>query len=203
LFVYGGVNFDPYRSIFDKTIGASISSIELYPASEGFIAFQDSQKEHGMLLIVDSGIYYEFIPIDDYYKEIPVRLSLENVELEVNYALILNTNAGLWGYSIGDIIKFVSIDPYRIVVTGRLKHFISAFGEHVIAEEVESAICIAAEKEGADVIEFHVAPQVSPINGLPFHEWFIEFAKEPPDIGSMALTIDKLMQEKNIYYRTC
>jgi hypothetical protein len=154
-----------------------------------------------MLLIVDSGIFYEFIPADDYHKENPVRLSLENVEIGVNYALILNTNAGLWGYSIGDIIKFVSIDPYRIIVTGRLKHFISAFGEHVIAEEVESAMCIAAEKEGAGVLEFHVAPQVNPENGLPFHEWFVEFATAPTDINSMAATIDKLMQETNIYYR--
>ena len=201
LFVYGGVNFEPYRSIFEKTIGTSLPSIELYPASEGFIAFQDSQKASGMLLIVDSGIFYEFIPVEDYYNESPLRISLEDVEVGVYYALIINSNAGLWGYSIGDIIKFVSVDPYRIIVAGRLKHFISAFGEHVIAEEVESAMSIAVKKEGIEVLEFHVAPQVNPPNGLPYHEWSIEFANDPGDICALAIMIDRLMQEKNVYYK--
>ncbi len=201
LFVYGGVNFEPYRTIFNKSIGRAIPSIELYPASEGFIAFQDSQKERGMLLIVNSGIFYEFVPVDEYYNESPTRLSLEGVEIGVNYALIINSNAGLWGYSIGDIVKFVSLDPFRIIVAGRLKHFISAFGEHVIAEEVESAMSLTLEEEGASVVEFHVAPQVTPKDGLPYHEWFVEFAKDPGDIDSIAIRIDRLMQEKNVYYR--
>lgn len=201
LFVYGGVNFEPYRSRLEESIGKKIDSIEIYPASEGFIAFQDSQKEKGLLLLVDAGIFYEFIPADEYFNEHPARISLEDIELGKNYALILNTNAGLWGYSLGDTIKFVSKDPYRIVVTGRIKHYISAFGEHVIGEEVEYALLSVAREEGVEITEFTVAPQVSPIGGvLPFHEWFVEFAKAPKSLESFRLKVDKALQQKNSYY---
>jgi len=166
LFVYGGVNYEPYRSMFENTIGAKLDSVELYPASEGFFAFQDSQREEGLLLVLNSGIFYEFVKLEHIHTENPERISLGDVEIGVNYALILNTNAGLWGYSIGDTIKFVSKDPYRIVVTGRITHFISAFGEHVIAEEVESAMQEVIRSEGLEVTEFHVAPQVNPREGL-------------------------------------
>lgn len=202
LFVYGGVNFEPYRARMEEAIGKKVDSIETYPASEGFIAYQDSQKEKGLLLLADAGIFYEFVPSDEYFNENPTRISLQDVELGKNYALILNTNAGLWGYSIGDTVKFVSKDPYRIVVTGRIKHYISAFGEHVIGEEVEYALMDAAKKEGAEITEFTVAPQVSPSEGgLPYHEWFIEFAKAPSDLHSFALHVDDMLQKKNIYYR--
>jgi hypothetical protein len=201
LFVYGGVNFEPYRSRMMDSIGFNIDTIETYPASEGFIAFQDSQKEKGLLLLVDSGIFYEFIPTDEYFNENPTRINLEDVELDRNYALILNTNAGLWGYSIGDTVKFVSKNPYKIVVTGRIKHYISAFGEHVIGEEVEQALMSVANEEGVDIIEFTVAPQVNPQQGqLPYHEWFIEFGTEPKDVKTFAAKVDKVLQAKNIYY---
>src|SRR5690606_10218489 len=140
IFVYGGVNFAPYKAKLFSLIGKEVPSIETYPASEGFIAYQDTQTEEGLLLLTNHGIFYEFIPTSEYFNENPTRISLKDIELVVNYALILNTNAGLWGYSIGDTVKFVSKDPYRIVVTGRIKHYISAFGEHIISEEVDAAI---------------------------------------------------------------
>ena len=201
LFVYGGVNYEPYRARIEESIGFGIDSIETYPASEGFIAFQDSQKDKGLLLMVDSGIFYEFIPANEYYNENRTRIGLEYVTIGENYALILNTNAGLWGYSIGDTVKFVSKDPYKIVVTGRIKHYISAFGEHVIGEEVEQALMSVANAEGVDVVEFTVAPQVNPPQGqLPYHEWFIEFGNEPKDVKAFSLKVDKALQLKNIYY---
>src|SRR6201992_2080443 len=199
LFIYGGVNYEPYRARIEESIGFAIDSIETYPASEGFIAFQDSQKEKGLLLLTNSGMFYEFIPAEEYFNENPTRVSLENIALDKNYALILNTNAGLWGYSIGDTIKFVSKNPYRIMVTGRIKHYISAFGEHVIGEEVEQALMSVANEEGIDITEFTVAPQVNPHKGeLPYHEWFIEFGKKPVDIKAFALKVDKALQNKNI-----
>ena len=146
LFIYGGVNYQPYKQVFEKLIGRKVDGIELYPASEGFIAYQDSQEREGMLLCVNHGIFYEFIPSSEFFEENQKRISLEDVKIGVNYVLILNTNAGLWGYNIGDTIKFVSINPYRIVVTGRIKHFTSAFGEHVIAEEVEKSLEKTTEK---------------------------------------------------------
>ncbi len=201
LYVYGGVNYEPYRARIEESIGFKIDSIETYPASEGFIAFQDSQKEKGLLLLVDSGIFYEFIPSEEYFNENPTRINIKDVELDKNYALIMNTNAGLWGYSIGDTIKFVSKDPYRIVVTGRIKHYISAFGEHVIGEEVEYALMSVAKEAGVDVVEFTVAPQVNPpVGQLPYHEWFIEFGTAPADLHAFAIKVDKALQNKNIYY---
>ncbi len=201
LFVYGGVNYEPYRARLEESIGFAIDSIETYPASEGFIAFQDSQKDKSLLLLTDAGMFYEFVPAEEYFNENPTRLSLEQVELDKNYALILNTTAGLWGYSIGDTIKFVSKKPYRILVTGRIKHYISAFGEHVIGEEVEQALMGVAKDEAIDIVEFTVAPQVNPKKGeLPYHEWFIEFGKQPADIKAFAVKVDKALQKKNIYY---
>jgi hypothetical protein len=201
LFVYGGVNYEPYRTRIEDSIGFGIDTIETYPASEGFIAFQDSQKDKGLLLLADSGIFYEFIPTDEYFNANPTRLSLADVELNKNYALIMTTNAGLWGYSLGDTVKFTSLNPYKIIVSGRIKHYISAFGEHVIGEEVEHALMSVAKQEGADVVEFTVAPQVNPAEGgLPYHEWFIEFGKSPADIASFAKKVDEALQKKNIYY---
>ncbi len=201
LFVYGGVNFEPYRKRLEDSIGFAVDSIETYPASEGFIAFQDQQTDKGLLLLVNSGIFYEFIPVDDFFHTSPTRLSLKDVQIGVSYALILNTNAGLWGYNLGDTIKFTSLNPYKIVVTGRIKHYISAFGEHVIAEEVEQALLSIAMQEGVDIAEFTVAPQVNPPQGgLPYHEWFIEFGKPPDNLKAFALKVDKALQQKNIYY---
>lgn len=201
MFVYGGVNFEPYRAKLFDTIGKKIDSIETYPASEGFIAYQDSQQEQGLLLLLNTGIFFEFIPADEYFNSNPTRLGIEDIELGKNYALIINSNAGLWGYSIGDTVKFVSRNPYRIVVTGRIKHFISAFGEHVIGEEVEKAMKLTLQKfPEAEIVEFTVAPQVTPSEGLPHHEWLIEFSKLPQDPEAFSLALDNQLRSLNVYY---
>ncbi len=201
LFIYGGVNYKPYQKTFEKLVGKKIDSIELYPASEGFIAYQDSQKNHGMLLCVNHGVFYEFISSDDFFKKTRERITLADVKIGVNYVVILNTSAGLWGYNLGDTIRFVSTNPYRIVVTGRVKHFTSAFGEHVIAEEVERSLKEVLKKIPVEVNEFHVAPQVNPKKGLPYHEWFIEFEKEPKDIAAFKQLVDTSLQKQNSYYK--
>ena len=201
LFIYGGVNYEPYRQTFEKLIGKKVDGIELYPASEGFIAYQDCQTEKGMLLCVNHGIFYEFIPSEEFFNKNPTRISLADVEVGVNYVIILNTDAGLWGYNIGDTIKFVSIDPYRIVVSGRIKHFTSAFGEHVIAEEVEKSLQETIAKIPAQVNEFHVAPQVNPESGLPYHQWLVEFEKEPENMAVFSEVIDNTLQKHNTYYK--
>jgi len=199
-FIYGGVNFEPYKKKFEKLIGKKIDYIELYPASEGFIAYQDSQKAKGMLLQLNSGIFYEFIPANEFFNENPTRISVKDVKIGVNYVIILNTTAGLWGYNIGDTVEFTSTKPYRIKVTGRIKHFISAFGEHVIGKEVEKALNDSILETKTTISEFTVAPQVNPENGLPYHEWFIEFENEPEDLENFAAKIDASMQAQNIYY---
>lgn len=200
LFIYGGVNYEPYRAKFEQLIGRKFDSIELFPASEGFFAYQDSQKEKGMLLLLNSGIFYEFIKADEFFTEKPKRLTIKDVEVGVNYVLIISTNAGLWAYNIGDTIAFTSIKPYRIIVTGRIKHYISAFGEHVIGKEVEEALQKAISGTNISVNEFTVAPQINPKSGLPYHEWFIEFDLEPEDLASFALKIDHEMRQQNVYY---
>ncbi|GIV36108.1 MAG: hypothetical protein KatS3mg032_0487 [Cyclobacteriaceae bacterium] len=201
VFVYGGVNFEPYRARLEESIGGRVDSIETYPASEGFIAYQDSQYDPGLLLLLNNGIFFEFIPAEEYFSENPRRLSIEEVETGKNYALIINSNAGLWGYSIGDTVKFVSTKPYRLIVTGRIKHFISAFGEHVIGEEVEKAIHAALQQfPETEITEFTVAPQVNPPEGLPHHEWIIEFSRPPADLPAFALCLDNQMRSLNVYY---
>lgn len=201
LFIHGGVNFNPYKKTFEKLIGKSVDSIELYPASEGFIAYQNSLKDRGLLLCVNHGIFYEFIVADSFYENKQKRISLEDVKVGVNYVIILNTTAGLYGYNIGDTIKFVSLEPYKIIVTGRIKHFTSAFGEHVISEEVDFAINKAIKTAPAEIVEFHVAPMISPTKGLPYHEWLIEFESPPEDLMLFEKTIDDCLQEKNSYYK--
>lgn len=201
VFVYGGVNFEPYRAKLFDSIGKKIDSIETYPASEGFIAYQDSQREEGLLLLLNNGMFFEFVPTEEYFNENPTRLSIEEVELGKNYALIINSNAGLWGYSIGDTVKFVSKNPYRLLVTGRIKHFISAFGEHVIGEEVEKAMKFTIEKfPETELIEFTVAPQVTPSEGLPHHEWFIEYSHPPKNEEAFRLELDNQLRQLNVYY---
>jgi hypothetical protein len=198
--VHGGVNFEPYKARLFETIGKKIDSIETFPASEGFFAFQDSQKAEGLLLTTDSGIYFEFIPAGEIFNENPTRLSLHEVKVGVNYALIVNNNAGLWGYNIGDTIKFLSVDPYRIVVTGRTKHFISAFGEHVIGEEVEYSLLKAAAEESVHITEFTVAPVIGQDDGKSYHEWLVEFENEPSDMEAFQRKVNENLRGKNIYY---
>jgi hypothetical protein len=201
LLVQGGVNFEPYKTKLFETIGKEIDTIELFPASEGFFAFQDKRNEPGLLLNTKSGIFYEFIPLAEVHNENPTRLSLGEVKLGEQYALIINSNAGLWGYSIGDTVKFVSVDPYRIIVSGRVKHFISAFGEHVIGEEVEQALLKAASEMNVSVVEFTVAPFIQQGEGKSYHEWFIEFEKAPTDMELFSQKLNSYMSEKNVYYQ--
>ena len=202
LFVYGGVNFEPYRNKIYESIGRKIDSIETFPASEGFFAYQNSQYDNSLLLLLNSGIFFEFVPTENFFDENPPRLSISEVELDTNYALILNSNAGLWGYSIGDTIKFVSKNPYKITFSGRIKHFISAFGEHVIGSEVEQALRFAVDKHPETrTTEFTVAPQVTPREGgLPYHEWFIAFENKPSDLEKFSTDLDNKLQELNSYY---
>ena len=200
LFIFGGVNYEPYRAKFENLIGRKVDSIELYPASEGFFAFQDKQYEKGMLLQLNSGMFYEFIKADEFFVENPKRITIKEVEIGVNYVMIISTNAGLWAYNIGDTVQFTSTKPYRVIVSGRIKHFISAFGEHVIGKEVEYALKEALEHEDVSINEFTVAPQINPDQGLPYHEWFIEFEKKPENLSALAQKIDLALQQQNSYY---
>jgi hypothetical protein len=200
LFIFGGVNYEPYRAKFENLIGRQVDSIELYPASEGFFAFQDKQNEKGMLLQLNSGMFYEFIEAHHFFDDNRKRLTISEVKIGINYVMIISTNAGLWAYNIGDTVEFTSTKPYRIIVSGRIKHFISAFGEHVIGKEVEQALQNATQGLEVSVSEFTVAPQINPESGLPFHEWFIEFEKEPKDVLDLAKKIDESMQKQNSYY---
>ncbi|MEZ4857347.1 MAG: GH3 auxin-responsive promoter family protein [Flavobacteriaceae bacterium] len=201
LFIYGGVNFEPYRQKFQKLIGRKVATIELYPASEGFFAFQNEQNDHGLLLQLNSGIFYEFVEADSFYTENPKRLTLAGVQVGVNYVMIVSTNAGLWGYNLGDTVIFTSTKPYKLIVSGRIKHFISAFGEHVIGKEVEQAMKEASLKFGFSLTEFTVAPQMTPnTNELPFHQWLVEFDSEPENLSEIAKTLDQSLQKQNSYY---
>jgi hypothetical protein len=198
--VHGGVNFEPYKARLFDSIGKKIDTIETFPASEGFFAFQDSREEEGLLLNTNSGIFFEFIPAGEISKENPTRLPLKDVTTGENYALVVSNNAGLWGYSIGDMVRFVSVNPYRLVVTGRIKHFISAFGEHVIGEEVEYSLMKAAQETGLQITEFTVAPMIGQENGRSYHEWFVEFENRPADLSAFAIKVDTNLRSKNIYY---
>lgn len=201
LFVYGGVNFEPYKKKLYDSIGRKVDSIELFPASEGFFAFQSSQKDPSMLLIQNAGIFYEFIPAGEVHKEQPPRYKIDQIETGVNYAMVINSNAGLWGYSLGDTVKFTSLKPPKILFTGRTSHFISAFGEHVIGEEVEKSMKYAMEIfNDVELVEFTVAPQVNPAEGLPLHEWYVEFSKPPDNMKTFEEVLDSKLQELNSYY---
>ncbi|WP_350286754.1 GH3 auxin-responsive promoter family protein [uncultured Croceitalea sp.] len=200
LFIYGGVNYEPYRAKFENLIGRRVASIELFPASEGFFAYQDSQTEKGMLLLLNAGIFYEFVKADEFFEENAKRITIKDVELYVNYVMIISTDAGLWAYNLGDTVQFISLNPYKVIVSGRIKHFISAFGEHVIAKEVEEAMRTAIEATDARVNEFTVAPQTAPKEGLAYHEWFIEFEKHPADEQKFIRVLDQTLQDQNSYY---
>jgi len=200
LFIFGGVNYEPYRAKFENLIGRKVDSIELYPASEGFFAFQDKQGEKGMLLQLNSGIFYEFVEADHFFEENPERMTVADVKLGVNYVMIISSTAGLWAYNIGDTVEFTSLKPYRVIVSGRIKHFISAFGEHVIGKEVEQALREATEDTRISVNEFTVAPQIDPSEGLPYHEWLIEFENEPESEQGFIEALEKSLQHQNSYY---
>ena len=205
LIITGGVNYEPYREKMEELLGGKVDIVQTFPASEGFFAFQDDFEKDGLLLLTNHGIFYEFIPLEEYGRfdsaqQTTKRLTLGEVELDKDYALILTTNSGLWAYSIGDVVRFISKDPHRILVSGRTKHFTSAFGEHVIAFEVEEAMKATVEKFSAQITEFHLAPQVNPIQGLPYHEWFIEFEREPENVENFRNQLDLEMRKRNTYY---
>ncbi|XOD67606.1 MAG: GH3 auxin-responsive promoter family protein [Flavobacteriales bacterium Tduv] len=200
LMVTGGVNYTPYQKAIQELVGRKIDIIQTYPASEGFIAYQDTREEEGLLLLLDQGIFYEFIPLVEIFSRNPGRINLEKVDIGVDYVLIVSTNSGLWAYNMGDTIRFVSKDPYRIIVTGRVDHFTSSFGEHVIAYEVEASLEEAMKKQSCTIVDFTVAPQVNPLEGLPHHEWYIEFKKSPKNLEAFAQEIDQALRKKNIYY---
>ncbi|MCB0398932.1 MAG: GH3 auxin-responsive promoter family protein [Winogradskyella sp.] len=200
LFIFGGVNYEPYKAKFENLIGRKVDSIELYPASEGFFAFQDKQNEKGMLLQLNSGIFYEFIEAEHFFEENTERITIKDVKLGVNYVMVISTTAGLWAYNIGDTVEFTSLKPYRIIVSGRIKHFISAFGEHVIGKEVDQALKEAIINTDITVNEFTVAPQINPAKGLPYHEWFIEFENEPKDETKLIEDLEASLQKQNSYY---
>lgn len=200
LIVTGGVNYEPYRDKMEELLGGSVDIVQTFPASEGFFAFQDDYTKEGLLLLTNHGIFYEFIPLEEYGKPNARRLTLKDVELNKDYALILTTNSGLWAYSIGDVVRFIDKQPHRILVSGRTKHFTSAFGEHVIAFEVEEAMKAALEKHPAQITEFHLAPQVNPEKELPYHEWFIEFEKEPQNLDLFSSELDDQLRKRNSYY---
>ena len=200
IMVQGGVNFEPYKAKLFESIGKKIDYVELFPASEGFFAFQDDYRQEGLLLNTNSGIFFEFIPANEIFSEQPTRLTLKDVKVGENYALIISNNAGLWAYNIGDTVKFTGINPYRLIVSGRIKHFISAFGEHVIGEEVEHALMTAAKEENIKIVEFTVAPNIAQGKGKSFHEWFIEFENKPDNLILFAKKIDDNLRKKNVYY---
>jgi hypothetical protein len=200
LIITGGVNYEPYREKMQELLGKQVDTIQTFPASEGFFAFQDDYEKEGLLLLTNHGIFYEFIPLEQYGQVNAERLTLKDIELHKDYALILTTNSGLWSYSIGDVVRFISKDPYRILVSGRTKHFTSAFGEHVIAFEVEEALKATVESFPSQITEFHLAPQVNPTEGLPYHEWFIEFEKEPENLENFKEKLDEEMRKRNTYY---
>jgi hypothetical protein len=201
LFIYGGVNYEPYKEKFMDLIGRKVDSIEFYPASEGFFAFQNSQKSKDLLLLLNSGIFYEFISVEDFNQKINKRITVKDVKLNTNYVLITSTNAGLWAYNTGDTIIFTQLTPHKILVTGRVNHFISAFGEHVIVKDVENAIQQTCSSLNVLITEFTVAPQVNTTNELPYHEWFIEIDSEKTNTKLFAKTLDKAMQKENKYYK--
>ena len=200
LIITGGVNYEPYRDKMNELLGKPVDIVQTFPASEGFFAFQDDYQKEGLLLLTNHGIFYEFIPLEQYGKPNAERLTLKDIELNKDYALILTTNSGLWAYSIGDVVRFIDKNPYRILVSGRTKHFTSAFGEHVIAFEVEEALKATVEKFAAQITEFHLAPQVNPEEGLPYHEWFIEFEKEPENFEAFKSELDLQLRKRNTYY---
>ena len=203
LYVYGGVSFDTYKSTFDKLFGKKIDTLATFPASEGFFGYQDNftDDKTDLLLLLNNDIFYEFIKANDFLKGKYERITLKDVQVNVNYLLIISTSAGLWAYNIGDTVKFTSIKPYRLIVSGRIKHFLSAFGEHVISEEVEKSMKIATNNHNITIREFTVAPNINPKEGLPHHEWYVEFETQPDDIKIFSKTLEMEMLNQNIYYK--
>ncbi len=200
LYINGGVSFVPYREQFEKIIGAPINYLEVYNASEGFFAAQESPDDDGMTLFTEHGIFYEFMPVEEYRKSNPITVGLGRVQLNTNYAIIISTTGGLWRYLVGDTIRFTAINPYRIVVTGRLKHYMNAFGEEVIVDNSDRAIAAASQKTGAIVSDYTAAPLFFTENSNGAHEWLIEFDKEPASLDVFTAELDAALKDSNSDY---
>jgi hypothetical protein len=201
LFIHGGVNFEPYRSQFKKLIpNPKMHYMETYNASEGFFGIQEYPDEKDMLLMLDYGVFYEFIPMDRIHEENPPTLSIEEVETEVNYAIIISTNSGLWRYKIGDTVIFSSLYPHKFRISGRTKHFLNAFGEEIIIDNAEKALSIACKKTGAQVSEYTAAPVYMGDQQKGTHEWVFEFEKEPTDMDYFTDVFDHALMSVNSDY---
>ena len=200
LYIHGGVSFTPYKEQFQKIIGGACNYVEIYNASEGFFAAQDRIDEEGMLLFLDHGIFYEFMPIEEYGKEFPITYGLNKVELGKNYAIVISSNGGLWRYLVGDTIQFVSLAPYRIKVSGRLKQYINAFGEELIADNSDQAIAATCKSFGVSIKEYTAAPVYMSDENTGAHEWLIEFDKAPNDLIAFTKTLDENLKAVNSDY---
>lgn len=200
LYINGGVSFIPYRDQFEKIIGAPINYLEVYNASEGFFAAQEKPEDDGMTLFTEHGVFYEFMPVEEYGKEKPKTVGLSKVQLNRNYAIIISTTGGLWRYLVGDTIRFTSLNPYRIVVTGRLKHYMNAFGEEVIVDNSDRAIAVASQKTGAIVSDYTAAPLYFTEKSNGAHEWLIEFDKEPESLDNFTYELDAALKDANSDY---
>jgi len=201
LLVHGGVNYEPYRESMRHLLGKAVHALEVYPASEGFIGIQDRLDANDMLLMMDTGLFYEFVPREEIASDAPRRFTVADVETGVDYAIVLSTNSGLWGYVLGDTVRFTSLRPHRLRVTGRIAHFLSAFGEHLISEEVEAAVAGACRTAGAEIRDFHVAPIYPDQNTpRPAHQWFVEFVKPPADEHEFIAEVDRRLQRRNDDY---
>lgn len=200
LYMHGGVSFIPYKEQFQKLIGKNINYLDLYNASEGFFSAQDSSEQEGMLLFVDHGVFMEFMPINEYGKKSPQTFGLQDVKLGENYALVISTNCGLWRYLLGDTIQFTSLNPFRIKVSGRLKHYMNAFGEEVIVDNTDNAIAIAAEKTGTIINDYTAAPIYFSESSNGAHEWLIEFEKEPDSLEQFTIELDAALKNINSDY---
>jgi len=200
LYIHGGVSFKPYREPFNRLIGKKINYLEMYNASEGFIAAQENPDDEGMLLFVDHGIFMEFMPVSEYGNKDPRTIGLRKVELGKNYAPVISTNGGLWRYLLGDTIRFTSLDPYKIIVSGRVRHYINAFGEELIVDNTDRAISMACEQTNAIVNDYTAAPIYFSDNNNGAHEWLIEFEKDPDNIESFTKELDKALQSLNSDY---
>ena len=201
LLLLSGMDYEPFLPEILKYISMPFDVLETYPSTEGFIAYQDRLEERGMQLVLNNGIFFEFVPVADLQQEDAKRISLKDVEPGVNYAVILNTNAGLWGYINGDTVRFKTVFPHRIDITGRISQYISAFGEHVTQEETDKSISETAKECGATIVEYTVAPNINKGGGIPFHEWFIEFGETPASLNEFAERLDKSICCRNFSYK--
>ncbi|MBD0286172.1 MAG: GH3 auxin-responsive promoter family protein [Flavisolibacter sp.] len=201
LLLLSGMDYAPYLPEIREYIRPPFDVLETYPSTEGFIAYGDRVEERGMQMVLNKGIFYEFVPVTELYKDNPKRICLTDVQVGINYALVLNTNAGLWGYVNGDTVRFKTVFPHRFEITGRIAQYISAFGEHVTLEEADKSISEAVNETGTTLVDYTVAPNIKKDGSIPYHEWFVEFGKPPADIAAFEKLLDKKICNRNFSYK--